>query len=121
LKRLVEEAVARAARRSPLLQAHPAHVRYDGFICEGCAVAPDEPLVSTLAAAYESVHGAPPALRATTATTDARHYVRSGIPTVCFGPRGEAGHGIDERVSIASMRACSRVLARFIVSWCGVA
>ncbi len=119
LRRMVEEAVTRAGRRSPLLQSHPAQVRYDGFICEGCEVPADEPLVGTLAAAYEAVHGEAPALRATTATTDARHYVRNGIPTICYGPRGEGAHGVDERVSIASMHECAQVLARFTLAWCG--
>jgi acetylornithine deacetylase len=96
-------------------------VRYDGFVCEGSTVAVDEPLVQTLSAAYARVHGHPPGLRPTTATTDARHFVRSGIPAVCFGPRAERIHGSDERVSIASMLQCAEVLAHFICEWAGVA
>ncbi len=117
----VEAAVARAAERDPFLRAHPPAVRYDGFVCEGSTVGVDEPLVRGLSDAYAAVHGEPPALRPTTATTDARHFVRCGIPAVCFGPRAESIHGIDERVSIASMHACAAVLARFILTWCGEA
>jgi acetylornithine deacetylase len=121
LQRLVQAAVARAAQRDPFLAAHPPRVRYDGFVCEGSTVAVDEPLVETLCAAYARVHGQVPGLRPTTATTDARHFVRSGIPAVCFGPRAERIHGIDERVSIASMLHCAEVLAHFICDWAGVA
>ncbi|MEA2145758.1 MAG: acetylornithine deacetylase [Solirubrobacteraceae bacterium] len=121
LQRLVQAAVARAAQRDPFLAAHPPRVRYDGFVCEGSTVAVDEPLVQVLGGAYERVHGKPPGLRPTTATTDARHFVRSGIPAVCFGPRAERIHGIDERVSIASMLDCAEVLAHFICDWAGVA
>lgn len=121
LQRRVQETVAAAAARDPFLAAHPPRVRYDGFVCEGSTVAADEPLVATLSDAYASVHGAPPALRPTTATTDARHFIRSGIPAVCFGPRAEAIHGIDERVSLASIRECAQVLATFIADWCGSA
>jgi acetylornithine deacetylase len=64
------------------------------------------------------VHGTPPALRATTATTDARHFVRRGIPAICFGPRAEDIHGIDERVSMSSMHEVATVLARFVLDWC---
>lgn len=81
----------------------------------------DEPLVGTLGRAYADVHGKAPALRPTTATTDARHFLRHGIPTVCFGPRGVDYHGIDERVSLSSMHTCAEVLARFVLKWCGVA
>jgi acetylornithine deacetylase len=64
------------------------------------------------------VHGSPPALVATTATTDARHFVRAGIPAVCFGPRAERIHGIDERVSLRSMVETAQVLAVFVRQWC---
>jgi acetylornithine deacetylase len=119
LRRRVEAAVARAAAADPFLAEHPPSVRYDGFSCEGSIVAEDEPVIVALADAYAAVHGMPPALRATTATTDARHFVRHGIPAICFGPEAEAIHGIDERVSLPSMREVARVLARFILSWCG--
>jgi acetylornithine deacetylase len=95
-------------------------VRYDGFVCEGATVPEDAPLVRVLANAYAHVHGAAPALRPTTATTDARHFLRHEIPTVCFGPRGESYHGVDERVSLSSMHTCAEVLARFLLGWCGV-
>jgi len=119
-QRRVEETVAAAALRHPFLEANPPRVRYDGFICEGATVRADAPLVRVLANAYAHVHGAAPALRPTTATTDARHFLRHEIPTVCFGPRGESYHGVDERVSLSSMHTCAEVLARFVLEWCGV-
>lgn len=118
LRERVEAAVARAAARDPFLAGRPPRVRYDGFTCEGSVVAADEPLVVALSEAYARVHGAPPRLEATTATTDARHFVRHGIPAVCFGPRAEEIHGIDERVSLSSMAECARVLAHFVCDWC---
>ncbi|HEU4656562.1 MAG TPA: ArgE/DapE family deacylase [Capillimicrobium sp.] len=119
LREQVEAAVERAAARDPFLAAHPPRVRYDGFTCEGSVVSAGEPVVQALAAAYERVHGERPRLEATTATTDARHFIRSGIPAICFGPRAEEIHGIDERVSLSSMVECARVLAHFVVDWCG--
>jgi acetylornithine deacetylase len=120
LQRRVEAAVARAAHAVPFLAGRPPRVRYDGFVCEGAVVDRAEPLVQHLSGAYNEVHGEPPALRPTTATTDARHFVRHGIPAVCFGPRAEAIHGIDERVSISSKHECAEVLARFVCRWSGV-
>jgi len=120
LRQRVEETVAAAAAADPFLAAHPPVVRYDGFSCEGFALPYDEPVAVALAGAYARLVGAPPPLLATTATTDARHFVRSGIPAVCFGPRGEEIHGIDERVSISSMIQSAQVLAAFIQDWCGL-
>jgi acetylornithine deacetylase len=119
LRARVEAAVARAAERDPFLAAHPPRVRYDGFSCEGSVVDPGEPVVGVLSDAYARVHGTAPRLEATTATTDARHFIRAGIPAVCFGPHAERIHGIDERVSLSSMAACARVLAHFVLDWCG--
>ena len=51
---------------------------------------------------------------------DARHFVRAGIPAVCFGPRGENIHGIDERVSLRSVVESAQVLGLFIRDWCGL-
>lgn len=112
LQRRVEAAVQRADVG--------ASVRYDGFRCEGSEVAREEPLVLALSEAYKMVHGgAAPELRATTATTDARHFVRRGIPAICFGPWAESIHGIDERVSMTSMTQVATVLAHFVADWCG--
>jgi acetylornithine deacetylase len=116
----VETAVAEAAAADPRLAEYPPRVRYDGFACEGAVVDRDEPVVTTLSEAYARVHGERPPAVATTATTDARHFVRAGIPAVCFGPRGERIHGIDERVSLRSVIESAQVLGLFIRNWCGL-
>jgi acetylornithine deacetylase len=121
LKRRVEQTVAGAAERNPFLRENPPRVRYDGFACEGCCIDVCEAVVRVLSDAYMQVRGTPPALLPITSTTDVRHFVRSGIPAACFGPRAESYHGIDERVSLSSMHACAQVLARFVAAWCQVA
>ena len=98
-----------------------AQVTYDGFACEGAVVSEAEPVVTVLGDAYARLHSEQPARQATTATTDARHFVRAGIPAVCFGPRGERIHGIDERVSLRSVTESAQVLGLFIRDWCGLA
>jgi acetylornithine deacetylase len=120
LQRRVEETVARAAQDDPRVAGGTVRVRYDGFACEGSIVPDDEPVVAALADAYAQLHGTRPELVPITATTDARHFVRHGVPAVCFGPRGERIHGIDERVSLRSMLETAQVLALFVRDWSGV-
>ncbi len=120
MRALVEEAVAEAAEASPRLAGNPPRVRYDGFACEGSVVDEDEPVVHALSEAYARLHGERPGLEATTATTDARHFVRAGIPAVCFGPRAENIHGIDERVALSSVVETAQVLGLFVRDWCGL-
>jgi acetylornithine deacetylase len=115
----IEDAVAASTSDHPLLSERPPAVVYDGLNCEGFALDESEPVVSVLGNAYRFVHGEEPRLSAITSTTDARHFVRRGIPAVCFGPRAEAIHGLDERVSVSSIVDVTAVLARFLVAWCG--
>jgi acetylornithine deacetylase len=119
LRRRVEQAIGSAAATDAFLTANPPRVRYDGFSCEGFALANQEPVAVVLAETYRRLVGSAPPLTATTATTDARHFVRRGIPAVCFGPLAEEVHGIDERVSVSSIQRTAKVLAAFIQDWCG--
>ncbi|MGL6280010.1 MAG: ArgE/DapE family deacylase, partial [Gaiella sp.] len=120
LRRRVEAAVARSTQDHPWLERHPPRVRYEGFAGRGVAVARDAPIVQAVVAAHEAVVGAPPALVSTTATTDARVFVESGIPTVCHGPHAERIHGVDERVHLPSVTTTAQTLALLVRDWCGV-
>ena len=83
----VERAVADAAAADPAAFASPPEVRYRGFAAEGYQVPPDHLLVRSLSSTYARHLGAPPALVATTGTTDARVLGAAGsIPTMCFCP-----------------------------------
>ena len=117
LRRRVEEAVAAAARDGTF----GVEVHYDGFACEGYELA-GGPLIDVLGGAAERVTGARPRLDASTATTDARTFVLHGdTPAVCFGPRAEGIHSVDERVHLPSMVHTAQALALFVRDWCGLA
>jgi acetylornithine deacetylase len=114
----VRAAIAAAAAADPWLTAHPPRVRLSGFRAEGYALPPDSGLTAALAAAHAEAHGAPPALVGTTGTTDARFYLnQAGVPALCYGPRVEGMHGVDERVELASVVAGARTLTRFMAAW----
>jgi acetylornithine deacetylase len=120
LRARVERAVAGAAAEDPWLERHPPRVRYDGFAGQGIEVAHDEPIVAAMQAAHAAVSGSEPDLVPTTATTDARVFVESGVPAVCFGPHAERIHGIDERVHLPSVTATAQAFAVLVRDWCGV-
>jgi acetylornithine deacetylase len=94
---------------------------YNGFRASGYEIAQDHRLVSTLSEAYARHHGSLPALVATTGTTDARVFgLAAGIPSVCFGPYAEQGHGVGERVYLPSVVSTAQVLGLFVRDWCGL-
>lgn len=47
--------------------------------------------------------------------------VHGNIPALVYGPVAENIHGIDERVSISSIRRVTTALALFTADWCGLA
>ncbi len=120
LQHRVEAAVAAAAADDPWLDRHPPRVRYDGFAGRGVEVPRDAPIVRAVAAAHQAVAGGAPALVPTTATTDARVFVESGVPAVCYGPLAERIHGVDERVHLPSVTSTAQAFAVLIRDWCGV-
>jgi acetylornithine deacetylase len=121
LRRRVEHAVSRAAAASAYLTEHPPVVRYDGLSCDGSVVADDEPIVQAIARAWEAVAGSPAMTGPTTATTDVRAFIGSGIPAACIGPHAERIHGVDERVYVPSVMQTAQVLALLVRDWCGLA
>jgi acetylornithine deacetylase len=122
LKERVEQTVEAAASGDPVLAGFEVEVHYDGFACRGYTLESDAPLIATLSAAGERVTGETPSVFASTATTDARSFQLYGnTPAVCFGPRAEGVHGVDERVFLPSLVQTAQVLGLFIGDWCGLA
>jgi acetylornithine deacetylase len=118
----IEAIVAEAAADDPAIFAHPPEVLYGGFACAGYEIVDSAPLVTSLGNAFTRQAGEPPALVATTGTTDARVFGLAGeIPAVCFGPYAEQAHGVDERVYLPSVVQTAQVLGLFIRDWCGLA
>jgi len=46
--------------------------------------------------------------------------VHGNIPSLVYGPVSENIHGIDERVSLSSLKRVTKTLALFAVNWFGV-
>jgi acetylornithine deacetylase len=117
----IEAVVAEATVEDPAIFAHPPEVRYAGFTSEGYSIADEHPLVTTLSGAFARTAGSPPALVATTGTTDAGILGDVGhTPAVCFGPYAEQAHAADERVWFPSVVQTAQVMASFVREWCGV-
>ena len=111
----VRARIASAVSADPWLSQQPPRVVANGFRAEGYDLAADHPLAVAMAAAHRDAHGREPRARVMATTTDARVYLRAGIPAICYGPRTVRIHGIDEAVELASIVAGARTLARFLV------
>lgn len=118
-RRIVSERVRATVAR--LNSALEVKLRFEGHNAPGSVFDLDTPAMRTLAQAHAKVTGAEPERIACTATTDARHFqLMTDIPVTCYGPIAKDIHGIDECVSIESMKRVATTMAQFMVDWCGV-
>lgn len=117
----IEARLQATADADPRLSGIAHRVRYAGFQAEGFVADTADPLFSTLAEAHTRVMGTAPGTFASSATTDARvFHLYGNIPATCYGPEATNIHGIDESVSLESVRQVTRVLALFMARWCGL-
>lgn len=86
------------------------------------AIAPDHPLVEALAAHTAEITGQTPARLGCGPWNDGWMFITRGIPAVCgFGPNGGGMHAPDEFVELDSLLDSTRILARAVVDYLGVA
>jgi acetylornithine deacetylase len=116
----IERLVAEAARDEALRGAKLA-VEFKGFMADGAIFPAEQPIAQAVSALHQDVTGE--ALRHYNAAglTDARFYtLYQGTEATCYGPDGDAIHGIDESVSLAALHDVTRVYALAIAGWCGL-
>ena len=114
--------IAAACEADPFLRDHPATVEITGARFATARVAPDHLLPVTLADAAEAVTGLRPAFLGAPYGADMRLFTGPGnTPCVIFGPGDvRVAHGADERVALAQVEACARVLAAWVAETLGV-
>jgi acetylornithine deacetylase len=114
--------VAAACAEDPFLRDHPATVEITGARFASARVPSDHPLPLGLVEAAAAVTGRRPSLVGVPYGADMRLFVGVGdTPCVIFGPGDvRLAHGADERVPLAEVEACARVLAAWVVRELGV-
>ncbi|WP_163576708.1 ArgE/DapE family deacylase [Halomonas faecis] len=113
VRQTVERRHAELANGSPL-----PRLDFHGFRSEGHQVDLVTPGIRLLSACHEALLGAPPAHYLSTCTTDLRAFhVSGGINGTCYGPVAERIHGVDECVSIDSIRHVLTTYALFLHRW----
>ena len=113
--------IAAACAADPFLREHPASVEITGARFGSSRVAADHPLPAGLAAAAGAVTGAEPPSVGVPYGCDMRLFIDVGdTPCVVYGPGDvRLAHGADERVPLAEVEACARVLAAWVVETLG--
>ncbi len=118
----LRRAIDDANESDPFLREHPATVEIVGGQFGSGRVPSDHPLPVGLAAVAETVAGRRPALLGEPYGADMRLFIHEGnTPCVMYGPGDvKVAHSADERVPLAEVEECARVLAAWVVRELGV-
>ena len=119
VKKEVEDTIARVAQGDPWLREHRPAVEWYGWHTEPWVQDEKHPFVQAFLKSAASELGKKPEIRGFTGGLDTRFGPYFGTPGFVFGPKGDRFHGPDEYVEIDSIHTVSRVLAKFVIDWCG--
>ncbi len=105
-----------ACAADDFLRVHPATVEVTGARFASASLPANHPLPAGLASIAETVTGRRPELLGVPYGADMRLFIGVGeTPCVIFGPGDvRLAHGADERVSLAEVETCARVLAAWV-------
>ena len=81
---------------------------------EPCLTDTESPLAQGFANAVRAIRYNQPRFKSTTGFTDLHYFVNIGLPGIGYGPRGEGGHAINERVHIPDLVRTSTIYATFM-------
>lgn len=113
--------MAAFARADRFLANNPPTVTFNGFHAEGYVQPPGTEAEAVLARAHEAATGRELQSFMTPGYLDTRIYaLYDKIPSLCYGPISENIHGVDERVSLTSVKRITGAMALFVAEWCGV-
>ncbi len=118
--REITDRIAAFAAADAFLANSPPKVVFNGFHAEGYVLEEGSEAEAVLGRAHETAIGAPLKSFMTGSYLDTRVYaLYNKIPALCYGPKSRNIHGIDECVSLESVRKITQTMALFIAEWCG--
>ena len=119
--REVEDAVRAFSRADPFLSNNPPRVTFNGFFVEGYVLEEGSEAESVLGEAHRAATGRPLESMMTAGYLDTRvHALYDRVPALCYGPTSRNIHGVDECVSLSSLKRITGTMALFVAEWCGV-
>lgn len=120
VKRQVAQAVKKAADGDEWLSQYPPEIVWYERKAEAWEQNPEDPFVLAFKSAADSILKSDTELAGATWGMDTRLAPYFNMPAISFGPNGGNVHGVNEYVDIESLLDCTRVLAAFIMDWCGL-
>ncbi|MBM4448330.1 MAG: ArgE/DapE family deacylase [Chloroflexi bacterium] len=119
VKQQVAQAIKKTADDDQWLSQHPPEIIWYERRAEAWEQKPEDPFVQAFKSTADSTLGSDTEIVGATWGMDTRLAPYFNMPAISFGPNGGNIHGVNEYVDINSVIDCTKVLAAFIVDWCG--
>ena len=120
VRAIVEKTVLDSVKNDPWMQEHPPVIEWYGWHAEPWLQDIHDPFVQIFKKTAETVLAKEVEFAGRAAGLDSRFASYFNMPALCTGPIGEHLHGIDEYVQLESVVLLTKILALFILNWCGV-
>jgi len=120
VKEEVQRALVEVVTRDTWLREHPPQVEWFGWRAQPWAQDQEIPLIQQFRRTASAILSFSPEFAASTAGLDTRFGPFFSVPSFVFGPTGGLLHCSNEYVEMDSVIKTIKVLASFIVDWCGV-
>ena len=120
VRQQVQQAAKKAAEGDEWLRQHPPEVVWHERQVIPWEQDPNDPLVLAFKSSADSTLQSNFDIIGATWGLDTRLAPFFHMPALTFGPNGGNIHGVNEYVDIDSLLDCTKVLAAFIIDWCGV-
>jgi acetylornithine deacetylase len=116
----IEQTITDVALSDEWLTEHRPTIEWFGWNSEAWLQDENDPFVQNFIASSAPLLGKTPELIAFPGGLDTRFSGDFGVPSFVFGPRGGNYHGPDEYVEIDSVVTLTKIIAKFVLDWCGV-
>ncbi len=120
VKNQVRRTINDVAQRDEWLSKHPPEIVWFGMKMEAWEQDPNDPFVLAFKSSADKILGSDTDIAGVTWGMDTRLAQYFNMPALSFGPNGKNIHGVNEYVNLDSVIDCTKVLASFIMEWCGV-
>ena len=121
-KKMIIKHLQKFINADPWLKQNPPEFKWFGFNCKGYTMNSNNEFIKTIASAHKKVTGKETNFDYSAGTSDVRFWpLYYNLPSCCYGPNGGNFHGHDEYVNLSSVLETTKVIAEFIMKWCGVA
>jgi len=120
VKNQVQQAINDVARRDEWLSQHQPEIIWLERRAEAWEQDPNHPFVLAFKSSADKILKSDTVIAGVTWGMDTRFAPYFNMPAISFGPDGGNIHGVNEYVDLDSLIDCTKVLASFIIEWCGV-